>query len=37
MKETQKSSLEIFESAPIGQVIMRNTIPAMVAMLMVLI
>ena len=37
MKEKQKSSLEVFESAPIGQAVMKNTIPAMVAMLMVLI
>ena len=37
MKEKQKSSLEVFESAPIGQAVMKNTIPAMIAMLMVLI
>lgn len=36
-KKEQKSSLEVFESAPIGQAVMKNTIPAMVAMLMVLI
>ena len=37
MKKTQKNSLEIFENAPIGQAVMKNTVPAMVAMLMVLI
>lgn len=37
MKETKKDSLEVFERAPIGQAVMKNTIPAMVAMLMVLI
>lgn len=37
MKEKQNNSLEIFESAPIAQAVMKNTIPAMVAMLMVLI
>lgn len=36
MKEKQKSSLEVFESAPVGQAVMKNTIPAMVAMMMVL-
>ncbi len=37
MKEKKNDSLEVFESAPIGQAVMKNTIPAMVAMLMVLI
>ena len=37
MKEKQRDSLEVFEKAPIGQAVMKNTIPAMVAMLMVLI
>ena len=37
MKEKQKSSLEVFESAPVGQAVMKNTIPAMIAMLMVLV
>lgn len=37
MKEKQNNSLEILESAPIAQAVMKNTIPAMVAMLMVLI
>lgn len=37
MKKTQKNSLAIFENAPIGQAVMKNTVPAMVAMLMVLI
>lgn len=37
MKEKQTDSLEIFKSAPIGQAVLKNTIPAMVAMLMVLI
>lgn len=37
MKEKQKSSLEVFESAPVGQAVMKNTIPAMVAMMMVLV
>lgn len=37
MKEKQKNSLEVFENAPIGQAVMKNTVPAMVAMLMVLI
>lgn len=37
MRNTKKDSLEVFESAPIGQAVMKNTIPAMVAMLMVLI
>lgn len=37
MKEKKKDSLEVFERAPIGQAVMKNTIPAMVAMLMVLI
>ena len=37
MKEKQKDSLEIFERAPIGQAVMKNTLPAMAAMLMVLI
>lgn len=37
MKEKQKSSLEVFESAPVGQAVMKNTVPAMVAMLMVLV
>lgn len=37
MKENKADSLEIFESAPIGQAVMKNTIPAMAAMLMVLI
>ena len=37
MKEKQADSLEIFKSAPIGQAVLKNTIPAMVAMMMVLI
>lgn len=37
MKEKQKSSLEIFENAPVGQAVMKNTVPAMIAMLMVLV
>lgn len=37
MKEKQKSPLEVFESAPVGQAVMKNTIPAMVAMMMVLV
>lgn len=37
MKEKQKNSLEVFESAPVGQAVMKNTVPAMVAMLMVLV
>ena len=37
MKEKQKSSLEVFESAPVGQAVMKNTVPAMVAMMMVLV
>lgn len=37
MKNNNKNSLEVFESAPIGQAVMKNTIPAMIAMLMVLI
>lgn len=37
MKEKTKSSLEAFESAPVGQAVMKNTVPAMVAMLMVLV
>ena len=37
MKEKQTDSLEIFKSAPIGQAVLKNTIPAMVAMMMVLI
>ena len=37
MKEKEKDALEVFERAPIGQAVMKNTIPAMVAMLMVLI
>lgn len=37
MEKKQKNSLEVFENAPIGQAVMQNTIPAMVAMLMVLI
>ena len=36
MKEKQTDSLEIFKSAPIGQAVLKNTIPAMVAMMMVL-
>ena len=37
MKEKPKSPLEVFESAPVGQAVMKNTIPAMVAMMMVLV
>lgn len=37
MKEKTKNSLEVFESAPVGQAVMKNTVPAMVAMLMVLV
>lgn len=37
MKEKQTDSLEIFDRAPISQAVLKNTIPAMVAMLMVLI
>lgn len=37
MKEKRDNSLEVFESAPIGQAVMKNTVPAMIAMLMVLI
>lgn len=37
MKEKQKSSLEVFESVPVGQAVMKNTVPAMVAMMMVLV
>lgn len=37
MKEKQTDSLEIFKSAPIGQAVLKNAIPAMVAMMMVLI
>ena len=37
MKEKQKGSLEIFENAPVGQAVMKNTVPAMIAMLMVLV
>ncbi|MGP1404270.1 MAG: MATE family efflux transporter [Catonella sp.] len=37
MKENQTDSLEIFKSAPIGQAVLKNTVPAMVAMMMVLI
>lgn len=37
MKKNQVDSLEVFKSAPIGQAVLKNTIPAMVAMLMVLI
>ncbi len=37
MKEKQNNSLKIFERAPVGQAVMKNTIPAMAAMLMVLI
>ena len=37
MKEKQKDSLEIFERAPIWQAVLKNTVPAMAAMLMVLI
>lgn len=37
MKEKQKDSLEIFAHAPIGQAVLKNTVPAMAAMLMVLI
>ncbi len=36
MKEKQTDSLEIFKSAPIAQAVLKNTIPAMVAMMMVL-
>lgn len=37
MKKRQTDSLEIFKSAPISQAVLKNTIPAMVAMMMVLI
>ena len=37
MKEKKNDSLEVFERAPIGQAVMKNTVPAMAAMLMVLI
>lgn len=37
MKKKQKNSLEVFENAPIAQAVMQNTVPAMVAMIMVLI
>ena len=37
MNKKQTDSLEIFKSAPIGQAVLKNTIPAMVAMMMVLI
>lgn len=37
MKEKQTDSLEIFDRAPISQAVLKNTIPAMMAMLMVLI
>lgn len=37
MKDKQTDSLEIFKSAPISQAVLKNTIPAMVAMMMVLI
>lgn len=37
MKEKQKDSLEIFARAPIWQAVLKNTVPAMAAMLMVLI
>lgn len=37
MENKQKNSLDVFENAPIGQAVMKNTVPAMVAMLMVLI
>ena len=37
MKEKQKRSLEVFESVPVGQAVMKNTVPAMVAMMMVLV
>lgn len=37
MKVNKTDSLEIFKSAPIAQAVMKNTIPAMAAMLMVLI
>lgn len=33
MKDKQTDSLEIFESAPISQAVLKNTIPAMVAMM----
>ena len=35
MNKKQTDSLEIFKSAPIGQAVLKNTIPAMVAMMMV--
>lgn len=37
MKDKQTDSLEIFKSAPISQAVLKNTVPAMVAMMMVLI
>ena len=37
MNKKQTDSLEIFKSAPIGQAVLKNTIPAMVAMMMVFI
>ena len=37
MNKKQTDSLEIFKSVPIGQAVLKNTIPAMVAMMMVLI
>lgn len=37
MKDKQTDSLEIFKSAPVSQAVLKNTIPAMVAMMMVLI
>ncbi len=36
MEKKQKDSLEIFVRAPIGQAVLKNTVPAMAAMLMVL-
>lgn len=36
-QQTQKDSMEVFRSAPIAQAVLKNTIPAMVAMMMVLI
>lgn len=36
MKE-KNNSLDVFENAPIGKAVMKNTVPAMLAMLMVLI
>ncbi len=37
MEEKQNNALEVFESASIGQAVMKNTVPAMIAMLMVLV